>query len=133
MNKGRLFNYYLVFLIILLAINLLFSNIAKEKPVFMLNAVSLLLPLFFTLWFSSKRKIFIWFLLYTGVVFGLILVFFRVLRMIFPPPKIGTDQIIGYAQYFGYPLNFETILVDSIIILPAVILFLLSIRYIKKT
>src|SRR5579872_4771768 len=98
MNKGRLFNYYLVFLIILLAINLLFSNIAKEKPVFMLNAVSLLLPLFFTLWFSSKRKIFIWFLLYTGVVFGLILVFFRVLRMIFPPPKIGTDQIIGYAQ-----------------------------------
>ena len=60
----------------------------------------------------------------------LILVFFRKLRSIFPPPPIEKSGIVGFAQYFGYPFYFETIVFLVVVISPFVIVSI--IKYLKK-
>lgn len=41
--------------------------------------------------------------------------FFRSLRSYFPIPPIGSEKIVGFAQYNGYPLFFDTFLFFGII------------------
>lgn len=61
-----------------------------------------------------------------------IMVGFRTMRSVFPPPEITKDKLIGFAQYFGYPINFDTGIFLLIVFLPIVILLILSIRKLTK-
>jgi hypothetical protein len=56
------------------------------------------------------------------VIDGTLVVFLRIIRSLFPLPAIGSDKIIGYAQYFGYPLTFDTIFFFSLIAVPLLVL-----------
>jgi hypothetical protein len=51
----------------------------------------------------------------------LILVGFRYARSLLNPPEISQDKIVGFSQYFGYPLYFDHALFLVLIILPVII------------
>ena len=46
------------------------------------------------------------------------LVFFRHIRAFFPIPELGSEKIVGYSAYFGYPLYFDNFLFFYIILCP---------------
>lgn len=56
-------------------------------------------------------------------------------RNMFPPPRIGSEHIIGFAQYEGYPLYFEMWLFILFLLIPIALSLLLFVysRYRKKT
>ena len=61
----------------------------------------------------------------------LVLMLFRKIREKFPITGIGANGIIGYAQYFGYPFYFETLIFLLITISPIIIVFIVTL-FIKK-
>ena len=61
----------------------------------------------------------------------LIFISFRVLRKMFPLPEINQEKIVGYSQYYGYPLYFETILFFTFLLLP-IVTFILCKKIFKK-
>ena len=75
---------------------------------------------------TKKFKILIEGLFYISIIYSIILLNFRQLRYSFSPPKTTENEIIGYAQYFGYPLYFETIIFFVFILSPIVVFFGLS-------
>lgn len=71
------------------------------------------------------------------VVVSIVLVFcmlayFKKIRSFLPPPEITKDKIIGFAQYNGYPINFDTGFFLLIVFLPVLILFVFSIKKLIK-
>lgn len=67
----------------------------------------------------------------TLLVFFL-MVGFKKIRSFLPPPEITKDKLIGFAQYNGYPINFDTGVFLLIVFLPIVILFILSFKKLTK-
>ena len=43
---------------------------------------------------------------------------FKKIRTIFPPPEINADKLIGFSQYFGYPLYFDTLFFFFLFFIP---------------
>ncbi len=62
-----------------------------------------------------------------GIV-GLIYLSFKKIREFFPPSEIGSQKIIGYAQYSGYPFNFDTIYFGILIFAPLIAFGMVIIR-----
>ena len=75
---------------------------------------------------NQRLKILIEGLFYIAIIYLMILLSFRQLRSLFSPPKITENEIIGYAQYFRYPLYFETIIFFIFILSPIIVFFILS-------
>lgn len=78
---------------------------------------------------AKKKSIYIKRKILLGIAFSLwilgillLVLKFRELRNIFPPPKIEDDRIVGFAQYNGYPMYFDTIVFFSLIFSPVLIL-----------
>jgi hypothetical protein len=60
------------------------------------------------------------------VSFGIdatLIILLRPIRSLFPLPEIGSGKIIGYSQYFGYPLSFDTVFFFVLILVPLLIVF----------
>jgi len=55
---------------------------------------------------------------------------FRTFRDFFPIPKILESKIIGYSQYFAYPLYFDTFIFFIVILSPIVICLFIE-KFIK--
>lgn len=49
---------------------------------------------------------------------------FKKIRELFPIPMINNDKLVGFPQYFGYPLYFDTLFFFFLIFLPVLILLL---------
>lgn len=67
------------------------------------------------------------------VIFSLILIFsafvlYKKMRGLFPPPQIGSEKLVGFAQYFGYPIYFDTIFFFLIVSIPLIVTIILKIR-----
>lgn len=45
---------------------------------------------------------------------------FKKLRALVPPPQISDGKLVGFAQYFGYPLYFDTAFFFALILVPFV-------------
>lgn len=73
------------------------------------GTISGALQIFFIRWVTM-------FLLLAFVIF----LPFRYLRNMFPLPEIGNKKIVGFAQYYGYPFYFETILFFVFVALPII-------------
>ncbi len=56
----------------------------------------------------------------------ILLMFFRPLRRLSPPPEITKVGTVGFAHYFGYPFYFETIVFWSVFLSPIIIVGILS-------
>lgn len=79
----------------------------------------------FILYSLSLKQFFIryirLFLIIASVTCSFILLFFltfKQIRLFFPIPSINESKIVGYAQYEGYPLLFDTIFFVLFIIVP---------------
>lgn len=82
---------------------------------------------------TQKAKILIEGIIYTLTIYLILLFNFRPLRSLFNPQRTTKGEIIGYAQYFGYSLYFETIIFYIFIFSPLLVFFILSkIRKYKK-
>lgn len=62
-----------------------------------------------------------------SIFFSLILLIvlfitFKKISALFPIPMIGNDKLVGFPQYYGYPLYFDTQFFFFIIFLPILIL-----------
>ena len=88
--------------------------------------VLLILPIVFSI-AQSKRKYFL-----LAVFITLMFVFFLakigakkdfeyVILNFFPDPMIGKERIVGYAQYFGFPLYAETLMFSIAFVSPFII------------
>lgn len=60
--------------------------------------------------------------IFIDIIFIFIL---RMLRPLFPIPQIGPEKIIGYAQYFKYPLYFDNVVFFVFILIPFASVFLM--------
>lgn len=75
---------------------------------------------------TQRVKILLEGLIYISAIYLIILLNFRPLRSLFNPPRIEEGNIIGYAQYFGYSLYFETIVFYIFIFSPVLVFYILS-------
>ena len=57
---------------------------------------------------------------------AVLIILLRPVRSLFPLPEIGSDKIIGYSQYFGYPLSFDTLYFSILILVPLLVVFCTS-------
>lgn len=64
------------------------------------------------------------FLWISGIIFVAFL--FRSLRNVLPPPAIDYEKIVGYSQYFGYPLASDFITYFILLLLPIISAALLA-------
>lgn len=67
---------------------------------------------------SASIKLIIYSILLSSVLDSFLLINFKKIRAIFPPPEIEANKLIGFAQYFGYPLYFDTIFFFFLIFTP---------------
>lgn len=72
---------------------------------------------------KNKYKILLIKSIFVSIVLLLILIIsFKKIRALFPIPMIGEDKLVGFLQYYGYPLYFDTIFFFLIIFLPVTVL-----------
>lgn len=57
-------------------------------------------------------------ILFSSFLNAFFLVSFKKIRSLLPPPEINSNKLIGFAQYFGYPLYFDTIFFFFLIFVP---------------
>ncbi len=74
-----------------------------------------------------NKKIIIQSVLLSSLINLLLLAFFKKFRGIIPPPEINRDGLIGFPQYFGYPLYFETLYFYLLIFAPVLTFLILFI------
>lgn len=60
-----------------------------------------------------------------------LLINFKRIRGIFPPPEIGNNKLIGFSQYFGYPFYFDTIFFFFLVFAPVLTFMILYIIHKK--
>ncbi|MCL4418579.1 hypothetical protein M1146_00585 [Patescibacteria group bacterium] len=78
----------------------------------------------------KRNRLFLKTLFFSFILFIILVSGFKKIRALFPPPEIGSDKLIGFSQYFGYPFYFDNLFFFFLIFFPVVVfLFFL---YIKK-
>ncbi len=99
--------------------------------------ILLLLLLFFSIFpflyyiYQTQKRFLFLFMIYYFLIGSIFLLSFRLLRDILIFPEIGQHKIVGYVQYFGYPLYLDLGVFLLFIISPFGLL-LLSRRYNKN-
>lgn len=53
---------------------------------------------------------------------------FRKLRDALPPTEIGAQKIVGYAQYFGYPLSLDAMIFFLFISVPVIVAIVMKMK-----
>ncbi|HVT00823.1 MAG TPA: hypothetical protein VHE53_01145 [Patescibacteria group bacterium] len=68
----------------------------------------------------KKNEILIIYIIYLIICFSIISFTFKDIRNSFPPTPIVANQIVGYSQYFDYPLYFDSLFFLVLILLPVI-------------
>ena len=64
----------------------------------------------------------------TFISYSVLALSFRYIRNFFPKPSMEDAKVIGFANYFGYPLSFDIFLFLLIILLPLIFYIILKLR-----
>lgn len=126
-STKKIFIIYLPIYISLLIANILLNSKLKYLP--LVTLIMSFSPIIFVILTHKYR---ILFLQTIGIfaAYGLfMLISFKFIRTLFSIPEINNEKIIGYAQYYGYPLYFDTLLFFSFLLVPAVAFYLLYKRH----
>ncbi len=124
-------NLFSVFLGMLTIINIFSLMLAQFVPPMALKHFLILILLFImlvTLLILSNKKIkFPSAVLGTSVILYLLLfISFRKIRDYFPSPQTEGNEVVGFANYFNYPIYFDYFLFLVIIIIPFLSYFLIK-------
>jgi hypothetical protein len=63
---------------------------------------------------------------------GILLLLFKKIRSFIPVPEIGEDKMVGFPQYYGYPIYYDTIYFLVLFILPILITVIIYRKNSKK-
>ena len=74
----------------------------------------------------SSIKVLLQLLVYLALLLASIFFTFRYFRSLFYPPLILDNKIVGYAQYFGYPFHFDTLLFFIFLLIPVLAFFYIA-------
>ncbi len=97
-----------------------------------LSFTLLLTPALFS-WFGKNEKIRIFKYLAIVLFIEIItLLSVRKVRDYFPGPEITDEKIIGYSQYFQYPVNFDYLFFITLILVPVFTALLIRFLNSKK-
>ncbi|GEM_PF-3098869 len=66
----------------------------------------------------DKKKIIIKCITISIILNLVLLLGFKKIRSYISPPEIGRDGLVGFAQYFGYPFYFDTLIFFFMIFVP---------------
>lgn len=100
-NTNNTFRYFLILVFVIYSIIILaFANIKRIKTNFSILGISI----------------------FSYLIMGLI---FRHIRDYFSKPSLKDSSVIGFSQYFGYPLFFDIFLFCFIIFIPLVSYYLI--------
>jgi hypothetical protein len=123
---------YIVILIILLLIQLFSGSQPTGLIIFPLLVVIQIVPVLVILQYTPMKKLLIQYFLSILLVIFLAAFSFRKLRDLFSRPDYTHAGMVGYAQYFGYPLYLDTILFFCILLYPVVFFFITTNRKKKE-
>ncbi|MDO8621275.1 MAG: hypothetical protein Q7R31_03260 [Candidatus Levybacteria bacterium] len=124
-NLNKLFNIYLALLSLVLLNSLFPHALPTHKIIYFFTILIILAPMFLLLINLLNLKGFIKFVIYLGLFDLTLFLSFRFLRTLFPLPEILGNKIIGYAQYFGYPIYFDNLVFIILFFIPALIFLIL--------
>jgi len=74
-------------------------------------------------------KLIIYSILLSSFLNIFLLISFKKIRSIFPPPAIADNKLIGFAQYYGYSFYFDTIFFFFLIAMPILVFMCLLYFY----
>ena len=85
-------------------------------------------PFLFFIFKFSSMKVLLQLLIYLALLLAIVFLTFRYFRSLFYPPNILGNKIVGYAQYFGYPTHFDTLLFFIFLFIPVLTLFYIAFK-----
>jgi hypothetical protein len=74
----------------------------------------------------NKRRVVIWGIVVSGIINLLLLIFFKKIKAIIPPPEIGNSGSVGFVHYFGYPAYIDTLVFLFIIFSPVIVIYVIN-------
>ena len=66
----------------------------------------------------KRNKVFLKTFLLSFTLLIVLMFGFKKIRALFPPPEIGSDKLVGFSQYFGYPFYFDSLFFIFLIFFP---------------
>jgi hypothetical protein len=69
----------------------------------------------------KRNNLFLKSLFFSLILLSILAVSFKSIRALFPPPEIGSEKLIGFSQYYGYPPYFDNLIFLAIIFIPSVV------------
>ena len=81
---------------------------------------------------SDLKKIVIKTIIVSTLMIFFLMLGFKKIRTFFPPPEITNQKLVGFAQYFGYPFYFDSIVFLLVVFLPILMLFIFSFKKLTK-
>lgn len=114
---SHLFTFYLFVCILLVALLFFLPHSSIRKITFAFIILLLCLPLGYIGIVTNKLRWLFFFVFLFVSSEGILIFLYFTFRMQFPLPN-PTNGIIGFAQYFGYPLNVDAIFVILICLFP---------------
>jgi len=121
----KIFNVYLIIFLMVLAANF-FLNESPYSHIFKITIVVFsFLPFLFVVYHNQQKVLFLQLFTFYLLFSFFILLVFRNIRNTFPIPEVNEEKIVGYAQYFSYPLYFDTFLFLLLLMFPVVIFIIL--------
>lgn len=127
-NSRFVFAHLLSLVFLLLCDFFLFSHAYKGFG-FFLTFLWFFLPYLFVLDSKHRRVLTVFTCVYLFLLCFFV-VFLDRFREFFPFPEINEAKSIGYAQYYGYPLQFDLVFFLLFVLFP--IFFFISFRAVKR-
>jgi hypothetical protein len=81
---------------------------------------------------SDLKKVVIKTIIVSTLMIFFLMLGFKKIRAFFPPPEIANEKLVGFAQYFGYPFYFDSIVFLLVVLLPILMLFIFSFKKLTK-
>ena len=119
---------YIITLIILLMLQLFAPSLVIRHILLLVLLLFLLLPSLLILQYTTKKKLLVQYFLSLLLVIFLLALSFRKLRDVLSVPDFTHSGMVGYAQYFGYPLYLDTILFFCLFLYPLAFFLLMGFR-----
>jgi hypothetical protein len=117
---------YLVILLILTALNFIDDSLLPRHSLLLLLILYIFLPVFYLVKKSWYKKIFFIFGASYFTYIAITALSFKKFRDLFSSkPQVNTD-LLGFPQYYGYPLYLDTAIFFAVILFPVVFFFLMK-------
>lgn len=121
------FSHILYFLLFLTLISVVSAVILPAPITKFILVITIICNISITLFISSTRKIkFTVLVLFTSFLLYILMFFiFRKIRDVFPNPELS-EEVVGFAKYYNYPVHFDLFLLAIIILIPFMSFFLIK-------